>query len=119
MSRNPTIFVRLRHGNPLTRNGIEQSLQGQPDFEIQGRTPGAFRSDPPVGGRAVTPSRAALASPPSQPGAGMSQQQFEAFMAAQIAAIGASGMDPETWIERHSTTFRAAWDNSQAMRLEK
>ena len=46
----------------------------------------------------------------------MSQQQFEAFMADQIAAMERSGVDPEVWIERHSDTFRAAWED--AMRLE-
>jgi AraC-like DNA-binding protein len=80
----------------------------------KGRTPGAFRSALPVGGHAVTPPRAASASWTSEPGDSMSQQQFEAFMAAQIAAIEASGVDPEVWVERHSTTFRAAWENRHA-----
>ncbi|HEX6704132.1 MAG TPA: hypothetical protein VF169_05180 [Albitalea sp.] len=49
-----------------------------------------------------------------EPGNSMSQQQFEAFMAAQIAAIQASGAEPDAWIERHSTTFRSAWEDSHA-----
>ena len=44
----------------------------------------------------------------------MSQQHFEAFMAAQIAAIEASGVDPDVWIERHSPAFRASWEGSHA-----
>ncbi|WP_280155880.1 AraC family transcriptional regulator [Piscinibacter sp. XHJ-5] len=78
----------------------------------KGRTPGAFRSALHVGGHGVIPPRAALASPTPEPGKSMSQQQFEAFMAAQVAAIEASGVEPEAWIERHSTTFRAAWEDS-------
>jgi AraC-like DNA-binding protein len=79
----------------------------------KGRTPGAFRSAL-VGGHAAIPPRAALASSTPEPGESMSQQHFEAFMAAQIAAIEASGIDPDVWIERHSTTFRAAWEDSRA-----
>jgi hypothetical protein len=44
----------------------------------------------------------------------MDQQQFEAFMADQLAAIKASGVDPDIWVERYSTAFRAAWENSHA-----
>jgi two-component system NarL family response regulator len=47
----------------------------------------------------------------------MNQQQFEAFMADQVAAIEASGIAPDLWIARHSTTFRAAWED--AMRCER
>ena len=36
---------------------------------------------------------------------------FEAFMAAQIAAIEASGLEPEVWIELYSAAFRAEWEN--------
>lgn len=32
---------------------------------------------------------------------------FEEFMAAQIAAIEASGLEPEAWIEGHAAEFRA------------
>ena len=42
----------------------------------------------------------------------MDQQQFEAFMAAQIVAMETSGVEPAVWIERHSNTFRAAWEDS-------
>lgn len=38
------------------------------------------------------------------------QQRFEAFMADQIAAIEASGCDPEQWIAEHSAQFRVEWD---------
>jgi hypothetical protein len=48
---------------------------------------------------------------------GMDQQQFEAFMADQVAAIAASGIEPDIWIKDHSTRFRAAWE--AATRLEK
>ena len=50
------------------------------------------------------------------PGSGecMDHFQFEAFMAAQVAAIEASGVNPETWVERHSATFRAAWEAGHA-----
>jgi hypothetical protein len=44
----------------------------------------------------------------------MNQQQFEAFMADQIAAINASGVDPDIWVERYSTAFRAAWASTHA-----
>jgi len=44
----------------------------------------------------------------------MSQQQFEAFMAAQMAAIEASGLEPAVWIERNSDAFRAAWEDGHA-----
>ena len=44
----------------------------------------------------------------------MDQQQFEAFMAAQIVAMETSGVEPAVWIERHSNTFRAAWEHSHA-----
>jgi len=47
----------------------------------------------------------------------MKQLQCKAFMAAQIAAMEASGVEPEVWIARHSDTFRAAWEG--AMRLEE
>jgi DNA-binding NarL/FixJ family response regulator len=42
----------------------------------------------------------------------MSQPKFEAFMAAQIAAIETSGLGPDAWIERHSNSFRAAWETA-------
>ena len=45
----------------------------------------------------------------------MNQQHFEAFMADQIAAMEASGADPEVWVEHHSTTFRAAWEHNHAL----
>jgi AraC-like DNA-binding protein len=79
----------------------------------KGRTPGAFRSAL-AEGHAVTPLRGASASPTPRLGESMSQQRFEAFMAAQMAAIQASDIDPEVWVERHSTTFRAAWEASHA-----
>jgi AraC-like DNA-binding protein len=78
----------------------------------KGRTPGAYRAL--IGGRAAMPARAGLASSTPELGDSMSQQHFEAFMAAQIAAIEASGIDPDVWIERHSTTFRAAWEARHA-----
>jgi AraC-like DNA-binding protein len=80
----------------------------------KGRTPGAYRSAL-VAGHAVLPPRAALASSTPEPGDSMSQQHFEAFMAAQIAAIEASGVEPDVWIERHSTTFRATWESNHAV----
>ena len=33
---------------------------------------------------------------------------FQMFMEAQIAAIEASGLEPEVWIELHAEEFRAA-----------
>src|SRR5262245_30293505 len=68
------------------------------------RTPAPVRSAL-VTGHAVIPPCAALASSTPEPGDSMSQRQFEDFMAAQIAAIEASGLCPEVWIERHSATF--------------
>lgn len=47
-------------------------------------------------------------------GSSMSQHQFGVFMAAQIAAIQRSGMEPDVWVKRHSATFRAAWGDSHA-----
>jgi len=32
---------------------------------------------------------------------------FQDFMAAQIEAIEASGLNPEEWIEQHAEQFRA------------
>jgi len=55
-----------------------------------------------------------LASSTSELGESMNQQQFEAFMANQIAAIEASGVAPEVWVECHSTEFRATWESSHA-----
>jgi AraC-like DNA-binding protein len=79
----------------------------------KGRTPGAFRSAL-VAGNAVILPPAALASSTPEPGHSMSQQRFNAFMTAQIAAIEASGVGPDVWIERHSATFRQAWEDSHA-----
>jgi hypothetical protein len=42
-------------------------------------------------------------------GSTQSQIAFEAFMAAQVAAIEASGLEPEVWIETFAEPFRAAW----------
>lgn len=39
----------------------------------------------------------------------MSQQQFDRFIAAQCAAIEASGLTPEEWIEKYAEAFRANW----------
>lgn len=39
----------------------------------------------------------------------MSQAQFESFMTAQWAAIEASGLEPDAWIETHAESFRAEW----------
>ena len=62
----------------------------------------------------MIPPRAASAPSTPQIGDSMSQQQFEAFMADQIAAINASGVDPDIWVERYSTAFRAAWASTHA-----
>ena len=62
----------------------------------------------------MIPPRAALASSTPEIGDSMSQQQFETFMADQIAVIEASGMDPEVWVERHSAAFRAAGEDRHA-----
>ena len=80
----------------------------------RGSTPGAFRSALRFGSHAVTPRRPPLASSTSELGESMNQQQFEAFMANQIAAIEASGVAPEVWVECHSTEFRATWESSHA-----
>lgn len=37
------------------------------------------------------------------------QQQFERFMADQLTALAASGLDAETWVQRHAESFRAQW----------
>lgn len=39
----------------------------------------------------------------------MSQAQFECFMEAQIAAIVASNLEPETWVAQFGESFRAEW----------
>jgi hypothetical protein len=78
-----------------------------------GRGPGRLAALLDVG-HAVTPPRAALASSTPEIGDSMSQQQFAAFMADQIAAIEASGVAPDVWVQRHSAAFRAAWEDSRA-----
>lgn len=40
------------------------------------------------------------------------QARFEAFMADQMAAIIASGIDPDEWIEKFSAQFRNDWDKA-------
>lgn len=42
-----------------------------------------------------------------------SQQQFEAFMAAQLEAMLASGLDPEQWVAEHAERFRQTWEAQQ------
>jgi hypothetical protein len=40
----------------------------------------------------------------------MSQQQFEQYMQEQSAAIEASELSAEEWIEQHAEEFRATWE---------
>jgi hypothetical protein len=44
----------------------------------------------------------------------MNQQQFESFMRAQIAAIEASGLSPDQWIDLYSAAFRKTWEQGLA-----
>jgi hypothetical protein len=60
----------------------------------------AMNVSPPRGSR----HRAQVVGRPS------SQLRFEAFMADQIAAIEASGMAPEVWIQRNAVAFRTGWE---------
>lgn len=38
------------------------------------------------------------------------RQDFEDFMAVQVAVMLASGEDPAEWIERHAAHFRDEWE---------
>jgi hypothetical protein len=40
----------------------------------------------------------------------MKEMSFEMYMAAQVAAIEASGMAPEAWIAKFAAAFRSAWE---------
>lgn len=41
----------------------------------------------------------------------MSQLEFEEFMAAQVAAMVASGLGEDEWIAQEAERFRAEWMN--------
>lgn len=42
----------------------------------------------------------------------MSQQQFDQFMHDQVAAIEASELTAEEWIEQRAESFRIEWELS-------
>jgi hypothetical protein len=44
----------------------------------------------------------------------VSQQQFEEFMAAQLEAVLASGLEPEQWVELHAERFRSEWETERS-----
>jgi hypothetical protein len=44
----------------------------------------------------------------------VSQQQFERFMAAQLEAVLASGLEPERWVELEAERFREEWEKKTA-----
>ncbi len=45
----------------------------------------------------------------------MSQAEFDEFMAAQCAAVEASGLAPDEWVEAYAEAFRAQWEASHGV----